>query len=94
MLACGVKPRLTVELAPIAHFLHLILDKPYKGLQNSDLYKRLQTVPNFQNRKTLIRDLERIIPFFLRVEWKDPLQLIENDLLKARSQLNNPLASI
>jgi hypothetical protein len=94
MLACGVKPRLTVGLAPIAQFLHLILDKPYKGLQNSDLYKRLQTVPNFRNRKSLIQDLERITPFFLRVEWKDALQLIENDLLKARSQLNNPLASI
>ena len=94
LLASGIKPRITVDLAPIAQFMHLMLDKPYKGLQNSDLYKRLQTVPNFENRKNLMRDWERIQPFFLRVAWKDALQLIENDLIKARSQLNNPLSAI
>ena len=87
MLAYGIKPRINVELAPIALFMHLILDKPYKSLQNSDFYKRLQTVPNFQNSKKLIRDLEHIKPFFLRVAWRDPVQLIDNDLLKAHRHL-------
>lgn len=83
MLACGLRPRINVDLASAARFMHLLLDKPYKSLQNSDLYKRLQSAPNFGNKSALIRDLEQIKPYFFRVAWQAPLQLIDNDLLKA-----------
>lgn len=85
MLACGLRPRINIDLASVGRFMHLLLDKPYKSLQNSDLYKRLQTAPNFENKSALIRDLEHIKPFFFRVAWQAPLQLIDNDLLKARN---------
>ena len=78
--ACGIKPRLTVDLAPIARLMHLVLGKAYTTIDRSDLYRKLQNVPNFNTPKGLARDLACIKPFFLRVEFQQALQLIEQDL--------------
>ena len=63
----GIKPRVTVDIAPIARFMHLVLDKPYRSLSYSDLYKKLQAIPHCGHRKRFIRDLERIKACFRQI---------------------------
>jgi len=89
---CGIEPRLDVDIAPIAKFIHLITNKEFTKTQNSDFYKKLQRAPNFKSDKGLINDLESIKPLFEKVQLNEVVKLIEQEINVARSEIkqNNP----
>ena len=80
---CDVNPRVTVDLSTIARGMHLLLGKEFTTIDNSGLYKCLQSVPDLNNPQALLRDLARIQPLFAQVGLKAALQLMEYDLALA-----------
>lgn len=85
--SCGVEPRVSADVAPIAKFLHLITGKNFTTVANSDFYKKLQHVPNFKKDKELIKDLEAIKPMFQTVQLTEVVKMIDNEIDMARSQI-------
>lgn len=86
---CGIEPRNTIDIAPMAKFIHLITGKEFTNTSNSDFYKKLQKVPNFKTEKELIKDLQRIKPLFERVQLSEIVKMIDNELDVARSEMKN-----
>lgn len=84
---CGLEPRVNCDIAPMAKFIHAITGKGFTGAPNSDIYKKLQTVPNFKNDKELIADLEAIKPLFQKVELNEVVKMINNEIGIARSEM-------
>ena len=75
--AQGKALRGTVDLATIARFMHLLLGKEYITLHNSDLYRKLQLVPELQSRPALLKDLQLLQPLFEQVELSAVARLVE-----------------
>ncbi len=75
----GILPRNHIDIAPIARFMHVITDKSYKNIDNSEYYKKLKRVPNFKTAPFLIKDLEVIKPHLLQVELKEVALLLDLD---------------
>lgn len=84
----GLVPRVSIDIAPIAKFIHLITGKDFKTIPNSDFYKKLQTVPNFKSDKELISDLEVIKPLFKMVQLNEIVKMIDNEIEQARTEIN------
>lgn len=82
----GLEPRVSIDIAPIAKFLHLVTGKEFTAVNNSDFYKKLQSVPNFKTDKTLIEDLQAIKPLFQKVELNEIVKMIDNEIDLARSE--------
>ncbi len=83
----GLEPRKSIDIAPIAKFLHLVTGKEFKTVVSSDFYKKLQKVPNFKSDKELINDLEAIKPLFQKVQLTEIVKMIDNEIDLARSEL-------
>jgi len=84
----GLEPRVSIDIAPIAKFIHLITGKDFTTIPNSDFYKKLKSVPNFKSDKDLMIDLEVIKPFFKTVQLNEIVKMIENEIDQARTELN------
>lgn len=83
----GLEPRVSIDISPIAKFIHLITGKEFKAVTSSDFYKKLQTVPNFKTDKELINDLETIKPLFKMVQLNEVVKMIENEIDLARNEV-------
>lgn len=84
----GLEPRVSIDIAPIAKFIHLITGKDFTTIPNSDFYKKLKSVPNFKSDKDLIIDLEAIKSLFKTVQLNEIVKMIENEIDQARTELN------
>ena len=85
----GLKPRVEVDIAPLAKFMHLITGKDLTKITNSDYYKKLQKAPNFKSNKELIKDLTAIKPLFEKVELPEIVRMIDNEIDIARTEKRN-----
>jgi hypothetical protein len=83
----GLEPRVSIDISPMAKFIHLITGREFKGVTSSDFYKKLQTVPNFKSDKELINDLEAIKPLFKMVQLNEVVKMIENEIDLARNEI-------
>lgn len=83
----GLEPRVSIDISPMAKFIHLITGKEFKAVTSSDFYKKLQTVPNFKTDKELINDLEAIKPLFKMVQLNEVVKMIENEIDLARNEV-------
>lgn len=83
----GIEPRVQIDIAPIAKFMHLITGKDLTAVANSDFYKKLQKVPNFKKDKELIKDLQIVKPLFMKVQLSEVAKMIDNEIEIARAQL-------
>ncbi len=83
----GLEPRKTIDIAPIAKFIHLIVGKDFKSVTSSDYYNKLKQVPNFNSDTQLIKDLEKIKFVFQKVQLNDVLILIDKELEIARNEI-------
>lgn len=88
-MSCGVVPRETVDIAPMAKFIHLITGKNFTETSNSDIYKKLKKAPNFLKNKELIKNLRAILPLFQRVQLKEAVTMIENEIDTAQNEINS-----
>lgn len=82
-----LEPRVNIDIAPIAKFIHLIIGKELTSITNSDFYKKLQAAPNFKTDKELINDLEAIKPLFKKVLLNEIVKMIENEIDIARAEI-------
>ena len=83
----GLEPRVSIDISPMAKFIHLITGREFKAVTSSDFYKKLQTVPNFKTDKELINDLEAIKPLFKMVKLNEVVKMIENEIDLARNEM-------
>jgi hypothetical protein len=83
----GLEPRVSIDISPLAKFIHLITGREFKAVTSSDFYKKLQTVPNFKTDKELINDLEAIKPLFKKVQLIEVVKMIENEIDLARNEM-------
>lgn len=81
---CGIEPRISIDIAPLAKFMHLVTGKKLTTIQNSDFYKRWGKAPNYKDNKELIKDLEFIKPLFEQVDLKEIVKQIDNEIDTAR----------
>jgi hypothetical protein len=89
LLSWGVQPRITIDIAPIARFMHLVSGKPYKRIHTSEFYKKLQRVPNFKNDKELIKDLTVVKRLLLEVELKEASLLVDREINLASQEIRS-----
>ncbi len=87
LMSIGIKFRHDINISHLAKFIHLIGCKEFKSLNNSDIYKRLKKAPNFVKDKELIKDLEAIKPLFIKNDLKSVIQLINNEIDQAQSEI-------
>lgn len=84
----GIEPRdKGMDIAPFAKFIHIITGKNFTTIQNSDFYKKLSKAPIVNKDKQLIKDLEVIKAQFERVDLKEIIISIDNDLDEARTEI-------
>jgi hypothetical protein len=90
LVSLGIIPRKHIDIAPIARFMHVITDRPYINIDNSDYYKKLKRVPHFKTARSLIKDVEVIKRQLLEVGLKEVALLLELDeeLKLACQQIN------
>ena len=81
----GLEPRVSIDISPMAKFIHLITGREFKAVTSSDFYKKLQAVPNFKTDRELIKDLEDIKPLFKMVQLNEVVRMIENEIDLARN---------
>ena len=84
----GIQPRVKLDIAHVARFMHLVTSKPYTRIQNSEFYKKLQRVPQLKSNKELIKDLAFIKDRFLQLELKEASLLVDRDLAQAHQKTN------
>lgn len=82
----GLEPRISIDIAPIAKFLHLVTGKDFKAITHSDIYKKLQKAPNVKSDKAIISDLESIKPLFQKVQLNEIVKMIDNEIEMARAE--------
>ena len=70
------------DKATMARFLHLVKEKPYSALNNSDLYRKLQQIVQLLGKKSSVKDLKQVYAHFLRVELYHPALLVKQELEK------------
>lgn len=85
----GFYSRVNVDMALIARFIHLLADKPYTKIHNSDFYKKLKKAPNFKADRELIKDLELVKIELLKVDFKEAALLVEKEILIARQEISH-----
>lgn len=83
----GLKIRTDIDITAMAKFIHVVSNKEYTKISNSDFYKRLRKAPNFVTDPELIKDLEIIKPIFEKVEMKNVVSLIDTEIAKARVEI-------
>jgi len=76
--ANGQELRGAVDLADIARYMHLLTGKKYTNIYNSDLYKKLQTVPESKGTQSMRKDLQILHALFTQVELDEVAQLIQS----------------
>lgn len=83
----GIEPRVNIDIAPIAKFLHLITGKEFSNTQSSDFYKKLSKAPNHIGDKSLIDDLNHIKPLFQKVKLNEIVKMIDNEIDQCRTAI-------
>jgi hypothetical protein len=89
LVSWGIQPRVNIDIAPVARFIHFAIGKPYTSITNSEFYKKLQRVPNFKSERDLIKDLEVVKSLFLQLELKEVVILIDQELTLARQEIKH-----
>ncbi len=85
----GIEPRQTTDVTIVAKFIHLILGKEVSSISNSDFYKRLKKVPNFNKDRRLIEDLKTIKPCFEKAQMKEAIKAINKEIATASRELKS-----
>jgi hypothetical protein len=90
LLAChyimeswAAKSKVKLSIASVARFMHLIREKPYTGLDNSEFYKELQGVLNSKTDPELIQDLKVVKNVLLQEGFQEAALLVDKRLTLA-----------
>lgn len=76
----GLTIRESIDIAPIAKFIHLITGKKFTVTTSSDIYKKLKKAPNFKTDKELIKDLEKVKKQFEDFQLNNIAQSMEKEI--------------
>jgi hypothetical protein len=88
LLSWDLRPRIHANLSDVARFIHALAGIPYKNLDNSDIYRKLQQVPHLKSDRGLLKDLEVVQDLFLQLELKEAYLLVEKEMARARQACN------
>jgi len=78
-----IEHRRSTNVSDIAKFVHLMTGIKFNGLNNSDIYKKYQTIPAHKEGAELIKDLRFIRPYFESLGINDAVKMIQTDIEKA-----------
>ncbi len=73
--------------AAIARFIHLLTGTKYTSIQNSEIYKKYQRMPNYKKGTHLIADLKFILPFFEGPNLEEVVKLINAEIAREMKEL-------
>lgn len=100
MIEAGVHGRTNANVSDIARLAHVLFNKSFTTIQNSEVYKKFRNVPSIKEDKHLVKDLEFILPYFTALGMEKAVSEIRKDIdnamlyskeLKHQRQNNNHL---
>jgi hypothetical protein len=77
-----------VNTSGIARFIHLLTGTKYTSIQNSEIYKKYQRMPNYKKGTHLITDLKFIRPFFEELNLEEVVKLINAEIAREMKELS------
>ncbi|MHB9147434.1 MAG: hypothetical protein ACYC2U_03280 [Candidatus Amoebophilus sp.] len=91
LISWGIQPRVNLDIAQVARFIHLVTSKPYTQIKNSEFYKKLQKAPELKSTKELVKDLQLIKILLGELELAEASLLVDKELTLARQKINKRL---
>lgn len=83
----AIEHRDTHSVSAVAQLVHLLTGTKFTTTQNSDIYKKYASMPNYNKGEQLITDLQFIQPYFNRLNMQEAVQLIEEEINRAIKDL-------
>lgn len=83
----AIEHRDTHSVSAVAQLVHLLTGTKFTTTQNSDIYKKYASMPNYNKGEQLIADLQFIQPYFNRLNMQEAVQLIEEEINRAIKDL-------
>ena len=80
----GIEPRVNINISSAAKLAHLILNKEFSSINNSDIYKKFQQAPHLKNSKELTKDLEVIKPLFQKAQLNGIVKILDKEMAKLK----------
>jgi hypothetical protein len=69
-----------IDKTDLAKFIHLLLGKPCKRMQNSEIYKKVRKAPNFIRDKALASDLRIVKKVFELYDLSKAIKLVDEEI--------------
>jgi|GEM_PF-5188090 hypothetical protein len=69
-----------IDKTDLAKFIHLLLGKPCKRMQNSEIYKKVRIAPNFIRDKALASDLRIVKKVFELYDLSKAIKLVDEEI--------------
>ena len=85
----GLEVRKNIDISLFARFIHLATGTKFTKIQNSDINKKLAKVPNINTNRELVKDLIAVKSAFLDFGVKEMEQLIDNEIIKFKKELDS-----
>lgn len=85
--AFNIEHRSSHTISEVVRFIHLLTGKKFTTLQNSDIYKKYQQMPNYNGDERLVKDLQFIRPYFEGLHLKSALDLIDAEIDRCIKEL-------
>lgn len=79
----GIESRDNASISGVARLAHMLTGTKITQLQNSDLYKKLRTMPNYKTGEHLIGDLRFIRPFLVELNIDEAVKLVDAEIQRA-----------
>lgn len=80
IIEAGIYPRTTANVSDITRLAHVLFNKSFTTLQNSEIYKKFRNVPSIKQDTHLLRDLEFILPYFTSLGMEKAVSEILKDI--------------
>ena len=94
---CKINIGSDVDTSKVAKFIHLITDKKFTSIQNSEIYKKLSKAPNYKSKidkqilKSKIDDLKTIKPLLIAYKLKSTVELIDKEIAEYNLELTKKI---
>ena len=94
---CKINIGSDVDTSKVAKFIHLITDKKFTSIQNSEIYKKLSKAPNYKSKidkqilKSKIDDLKTIKPLLVAYKLKSTVELIDKEIAEYNLELTKKI---
>jgi hypothetical protein len=94
---CKINIGSDVDTSKVAKFIHLITDKKFTSIQNSEIYKKLSKAPNYKSKtdkqilKSKIDDLETIKPLLVAYKLKSTVEFIDKEIAEYNLELRKTM---